>query len=723
MTNNRLTVAVAGNPNAGKSTLINALTNARLKVGNWPGVTVEKKEAELEYNGNSIRLVDLPGTYSLSPHTQEQIIAMDFLVHERPDVIVNVLDSTNLERNFYLSIQLLELGIPVIVVLNIYDEAQKKGYEIDIEAMEEMLGVKVIPTVSTKKAGHDELKKAIFDAAEKPSDHRPRQLNYGEDLEAAISSVQKNIKEAYPQLTQDYPSRWLALKLMEKDRHILPEVDVDINSILSGAAIEHLLNAHDSDMESITSEIRYAKAAGLTREILKKPVFAKTELTERIDRVVLNRVLGIPIFLAAMWLMFKLTFDISTPFVDWIDGVMAGPVSRWAEVVMVKIGASDWLVSLVTEGIIGGVGFVLVFVPVISAMMFFITFLEGCGYMARAAFVMDRAMHAMGLHGNSFIPMIVGFGCNVPAIYATRTLDNERDRKLTSLLIPLMSCGARLPVYVLFIGVFFTDSAGTVLWSIYLLGIVLSVIIGIAFKSTLFKGDAAMFILELPPYRIPTWKNLLVHTWEKAKHFIIKAGTTIMAASVLVWFLLNLPWGVDHTKDSLLGETGQIVAPLFEPLGFGTWEASSALITGIMAKEIVVGTMGIIYSSGPDEDLDETPAAIAEELKDIGSSFISATKEAVGNVVSTFGIASIGAEEDEEMLGLKPHIRKTFTPLSAYSFMVFVLIYMPCLVTAAAYKSEFGNWNMFIIATIYGLTLAWGMSFIVYNGGRFLGYT
>ncbi len=721
-TQKQVVIAVAGNPNSGKSTMINNLTNARLQVGNWPGVTVEKKEARLKYEDRLLRVVDLPGTYSLSPHTQEQVIARNFLVAEKPDVIVNVVDATNLERNFFLTIQLLELNIPIIIVLNIYDEAQKKGHHIDIEALQQLLGVKVITAVSTKKAGLETLKEVIIDAAENPSKYKPRQLFYGDDLESATSSLEKKIQKEYPHLAAAYPPRWLALKLIERDSQVLSQVDIDVDQLLCEPEIAHLQKAHSEDLEAITSEMRYAKAAGLTREILQKKVLRTTEFTEKVDKIVLNRVLGIPIFLAAMWFMFKLTFDISTPFVDWIDGVMAGPVSRWVETGLTSLGTSGWLISLITEGVIGGVGFVFVFVPVIAAMMFFITFLESCGYMARAAFVMDKAMHSMGLHGNSFIPMLLGFGCNVPGIYATRTLENETDRKLTSLLVPLMSCGARLPVYVLFIGVFFADSAGTVLWSIYLLGIVLAVVVGIIFRRTLFKGEKAMFILELPPYRIPTWRNLMVHTWEKSKHFIIKAGTTILAASVLVWFLLNLPWGVENPKDSLLGKTGQVIAPIFEPLGFGNWEASSALITGVMAKEIVVGTLGVIYASQPGEEEAAASPALSEELAEIGTSFFLAGREAIGNVVSTFGIATISAEEDDEMQGLKPHVRGTFTPLSAYSFMVFVLLYMPCLVTAAAFKHEFGNWNLFGICALYEFLLAWGVAFVVYQGGKLIGF-
>jgi len=354
-------------------------------------------------------------------------------------------------------------------------------------------------------------------------------------------------------------------------------------------------------------------------------------------------------------------------------------------------------------------------------MMFFITFLEGSGYMARAAFVMDRAMHSMGLHGKSFIPMLLGFGCNVPAIYATRTLENPRDKALTALLIPLMSCGARLPVYVLFVGAFFPSRSGTVLWSLYVLGIVLAVLMGILFKRTLFRGESPMFIMELPPYRMPSGKSLAIHTWEKGKHFLIKAGTYILAVSVLVWFLLNLPWGVEQKKDSYMGTVGQAIAPVFKPLGFGTWEAASSLVAGVIAKEIVVGTMGEIYVPGKVEAPAGPAPSLSEDLREIGTSFAEAGKNAFTNVFSTAGIKSLQAEEDEGTTGLRSVVSKTFTPLSAYAFMAFVLLYMPCIVAAAAFKHEFGTWKWFGVAFIYQTILAWSVALLIYQGGTILG--
>ena len=706
-----LVVAVAGNPNAGKSTLINAIAGSRLQVGNWPGVTVEKKEARFEMEGRSIRLVDLPGCYSLSPYSQEEIITRDYLVTEKPDLVINVVDATNLERNLYLTTQLLELGIPMIMALNIFDEAEAKGYKINTRQMEETLGIRVIPTSAVKRTGLENLLKAVISDTLTP----PRNLKYGEDIETVLAGLRDHLQRNHANLLDTYPQRWLLLKLMEGDNLVFKAANIPAGS-LPPKLFEHLQRAHGDDIEGLLADTRYALSAGLCREVLAKPEKRNIELTEKIDRIVLNRFLGIPIFAVAMWLLFKLTFDLSSPFSDWLDAMTGGPFKRWTTAVMNSIGAPDWTVSLINDGVIAGVGSVLVFVPVIFAMMFFITFLEGSGYMARAAFVMDRAMHAIGLHGKSFIPMLLGFGCNVPGIYATRTLENQKDKILTALLIPLMSCGARLPVYVLFAAVFFPDNAGTVIWTLYILGMLLAVLMGFIFKKTLFKGEAPMFIMELPPYRMPTFTSLMLHTWEKGKHFLIKAGTYIFAVSVLVWFMLNLPWGVEHKRDSCLGKAGAAIAPVFQPVGFGTWEAAASLITGVIAKEIVVGTMGEIYAPKKEEEKKETPT-LGEDLKEIAVSFFDAGKKAV----STLFYLPQKEEPEEDKSALKTALQQQFTPLTSFAFMAFVLLYMPCVVVGAAMRAEFGTWKWAGVAFVYSTVLAWTVALIIYQGGRFLG--
>lgn len=716
-----LTVAVAGNPNSGKSTLINAIAGSRLHVGNWPGVTVEKKEAIFKKGNQTIKLVDLPGTYSLSPYTQEEIIARDYLINEKPDVIINVVDATNLERNLYLTMQLVELGIPIILALNIFDECETKGYKIDIKKIEKMLGVKVITTIATQKAGLENLLTEIELFSFKTDNRVPVIQNYGNDIESAVSQIEELLKNPDLGITEEVNKRWLSLKLIEGDEIVIKEFGIKNHEEIINETCGHLLKAHDNDLESLITDTRYSLATGLTREVLSKPKLKKVELTDKIDRIVLNKYLGIPIFLAAMWLVFKFTFDVANPFVDWIDGVTAGPLSRYVTILLTAVSSPEWLISLATEGIIAGVGFVLVFVPVIFAMMFFITFLEGSGYMARAAFVMDKAMHGIGLHGKSFIPLLLGFGCNVPSIYATRTLENKRDKILTSLIVPFMSCGARLPVYVIFISVFFQNSAGLILWLLYTLGIVVAVLSGLLLKKTLFKGESPMFIMELPPYRMPTWKSLMIHTWEKGKHFLVKAGTYILAVSIFVWFLLNLPWGVENKKDSLLGLAGQTVAPVLEPIGFGNWEAASSLITGIIAKEIVVGTMAEIYVDEVEEGT-EQEFSFTDDMNEIGSGFLTAVQEAGINIISTFGIASISAEEEEGQDNLKGVIKTKFTPLAAFSFMVFVLLYMPCIITGVAYKQEFGTWKWYWVALLNGFGTAWIFSLLVYQVGSLFGW-
>jgi ferrous iron transport protein B len=714
-----LTIAVAGNPNAGKSTLINAIAGSRLSVGNWPGVTVEKKSASFDFQGRKIKMVDLPGTYSLSPYTQEEVIARDYLVREKPEVIINVVDATNLERNLYFTLQLLELGIPLVMALNMHDEAAAKGFRIDMGKMASILGCAVIPTVATTGEGVNHLMETAVGFAEASAAHRPGIISYGEDIENAIAAVAERLKDHPDVGTGHLPLRWMALKIIEGDTRAIEDHHAEQYTASTEEATRHLRTAHGEDLEALMADTRYGMAAGLTREALQKPEKRKRELTERIDAVVLNRYLGIPVFLVAMWLMFKLTFDISGPFTDWLDGVVTGPLPRWAVALLTTISAPAWIVSLVTEGMIAGVGAVLIFLPPIFAMMFFITLLEASGYMARAAFVMDRMMHSIGLHGKSFIPLLLGFGCNVPAIYATRTLENPRDKALTALIIPLMSCGARLPVYVVFTAAFFSACAGTVLWSLYLLGIVLAILVGFLFKKTLFRGEAPVFIMELPPYRMPTVKNLMIHTWEKGKHYLIKAGTWILAVSIFVWFGLNLPWGVDSKKDSYLGQTGQAIAPVFEPLGFGTWEAATSLLTGVVAKEIVVSTMGELYVPKAEEKK-EMPS-FGEDVREIVVSFGSAFVDAGKNVFSTFGVATMSTEAEEETAGLIKVLAKTFTPLSAYAFMAFVLLYLPCFIVLVAMRHEFGTWKWAGVTVAYQMVLAWVVAFIIYQGGSLLG--
>jgi len=715
-----LIVAVAGNPNCGKSTLINAIAGSKLHVGNWPGVTVEKKEAAIEFENAIIRFVDLPGCYSLSPYSQEEVIARDFLVHKKPDVILNVVDSTTLERSLNLTLQLLELEIPVVMAMNVMDELESKGAKIDISLLEELLSLPVIPTVAVKKQGIIPLLRTLTKYHEK-NKTQPH-FHFSEDIEEAVTKAEEYAKSHFSKKAGLFPPHWLALRLLENDREIRESHNMSIDPDSLDHITRHIKKLHSKDIEVFLNEERFALAHGVTTLVLKQTKENRQDMTDKIDKVLLNKWVGIPLFILSMWLLFKLTFDLSTPFVDWADTFVSGPLSRWFTVIMTGLHSPAWLLSLVVDGVIAGVGTVLVFLPTIFAMMFFITILEASGYLARVAFIMDNIMHKMGLHGKSFIPMLLGFGCNVPSVYATRTLESERDKQLTVLLIPLMSCSARLPVYVLFASAFFPHNKGTVIWSLYFLGILLAFVIGALFSRTLFKKHQSReFIMELPPYRMPSFANISSHAWEKSKHFLTKAGTYILAMSVIVWFLFYLPVGAAK-KDSYLGKVGAFVSPVFKPLGFGTWQASSALMTGGVAKEVVVSTMGTIYvpAAAATPSTNRVPTFV-EDLADTGKGFVFAIGNAVANFF-TFGSSTLNTKADPDNDSLRARLYRAFTPLSAYSFMVFVLLYMPCLALFVAMKDELKTWKWSFIALGYELILAWLMSFVIYQGGRLLGF-
>ncbi|MDP2853376.1 MAG: ferrous iron transport protein B [Smithellaceae bacterium] len=710
-TRKTLTIVVAGNPNAGKSTLINAIAGARLHVGNWPGVTVEKKSADFEYQGRRITLVDLPGTYSLSPYTQEEVIARDYLVHEKPDMIINVVDATNLERNLYFTFQLLELGIPLVMALNMHDEAIQKGFRIDTEKMESILGSAVIPTVATKHEGIDRLIETAIAFADDPDRHAPCAIRYGEDIEAAVKTVLGVLQE-YPQNNSNrLPKRWLTLKLMEGDELVVKESGIPADAPFLMKATRHLRQAHGEDIEALMADERYGLAAGLTREALQKPEKRKRELTERIDAVFLNRFCGMPLFLVLMYLVFALTFTLGEPPMGWIEKIFGWSGSiiagLWPE------GSESLLKSLLVDGIIGGVGGVIVFLPNILLLFLAIAILEDSGYMARVAFIMDRLMHKIGLHGKSFIPMLIGFGCSVPAIMATRTLENRRDRLTTMLVTPLMSCGARLPIYLLIIPAFFPPAwHAPMLWIIYVIGILLAVVTAKLLRSTLFKGESVPFVMELPPYRIPTPKGVLIHMWERGWLYLKKAGTIILGISILMWAMTTFPGlpdsdatrfekerqalqaevtdkeekdkkltsidnqaGEEALRYSITGRIGQAIEPVLKPLGFD-WKIGTALIGAFAAKEVFVAQMGIIYSVGKANEESET---------------------------------------------LREKLKSTYTPLIGFCIMLFCLISAPCMATIAVTGRESGSWKWAMLQ-LGGLTLlAYALTFIVFQTGSLLG--
>ena len=551
-------------------------------------------------------------------------------------------------------------------------------------------------------------------------------VDYGREAEEEIARLQAVIEKA-PALTALYSSRWLAIKLLEEDKEIIPKVEAveGGGAILAQAlkSVAHLRNVYGDDAETIVADRRYGFISGLIKEVVRRPAVDRLTLSDKIDKVVTNRVLGIPIFLVAMWFVFKMTAEVSGAYLDWVDGVIGGPITRWIVAILNLIGlGGTWFESLTVDGIIAGVGGVLVFVPVLLFLYFFLALLEDSGYMARAAFVMDRLMHALGLHGKSFMPMLIGFGCTVPAVYATRTLANEDDRKLTGFLAPMMSCGARLPVYAIFAAAFFPDNAGQFIFGLYLLGIVLAIVSGMVLKRTLFAGKPpSPFVMELPPYRLPTLKGILIHMWERSSVFVRKAATIIMAVSVILWFLMNIPWGVENPRDSLFGKGSAAIAPLLAPAGFGDWQAAGSLVTGFVAKEVVVGTMSQIYVGEAEEEEAEEPTTFFQDLGEIVVGFWGATVDTVKATFSLIpGVDLMGEEEEEEEdTALVQALQENYTPLSAVAFNVFVLLYVPCMVCVAAQRHEYGNkWTLF--NAVYLTALGWVVSTLIFQIGRLL---
>jgi ferrous iron transport protein B len=556
--------------------------------------------------------------------------------------------------------------------------------------------------------------------------NQPRfSLNYGPEIETEICRLIALMKEQLaPAPAGNW--RWLAVKLLEGEANIIARVEALNGGSMVMSQVEESRNrisrTYGDEADIAIADARYGYINGLARQVLDTSQVDRYTLTDRIDRLVTNRVLGLPIFLLVMYVIFKLVVEVSTPFTAWIDFTISGPISRWVSNLLIFAGAPAWLQSLIIDGVIAGVGSVLVFLPSLFVLYFFLTLLEDSGYMARAAFVMDKVMSFLGLHGKSFIPLILGFGCAVPAIYATRTLESRRDRLATGLLIPLMSCSARLPVYVVFGLAFFPAHADGLITSMYALGLIVAGLAGWVFTRTIFRnsGEAA-FVLELPPYRLPAWRGLLIHTWEKSKEFIHKAGTVILTVSILLWFLMNLPWGVAHQRDSYFGQASAAMAPLFKPAGFDQWQAAGALVAGSVAKEVVVSTLAQIYI-GDETATNLTATTLGQDVGQIMWGFGQATVDSGKTVLSLIpGINLIEPEEASEDTALSAALHSAFTPLAALAFVVFVLIYTPCVATLSAIRAEYG-WRWVWFSAFYQSALAWLMAVLVYQGGQFLGW-
>ena len=667
------TIALVGNPNSGKTTLFNAITGSNQHVGNWPGVTVEKKEGVFEFNGKTYNVVDLPGTYSLGAFSEDEIVARDFILKGNPDVVINVVDSTNIERNLYLTTQLLEMGVKVVVALNMIDEAEERNIKFDIQSLAKKLGAPVIPTIASKRKGLDELIKNSIELM-KIDGNFGANISYGKNLDNKV----KELKKLLDNKNLEYPSQWLAIKLLEGDQYIYELINnsKDLNFCDEFKNAIYTLENSKEDYELEIIDKRYEFIDNILETSVKLPINTTETRTDKIDKVITHKYLGLPIFALIMLLVFQLTFAVGEDLLGGLMGQGIKALGGIIENLLIGANSPNWIISFVTEGIIGGLGAVVEFVPLIVVLYMLMGILEDSGYMARAAYVMDNIMRALGLQGKTFISMIVGFGCNVPGIMATRTLENKKDRMIATLINPFMSCGARIPIYLTFIAAFFPKNGGLVLFLLYFLGILIALLMGKIFSKTLFKGEPSYFIMELPPYRLPTLRNVLRNMWDNVSGFLKRAGTTIFAVVTILWILSVLPIGVEpYSKNSMLGKIGLFLAPIFKPAGFGTWQAAVGLFAGIAAKEAVVATLGMVYA---------------------------------------------GVGEGAELVAA---IQNAFTPLTAASFMVMTLLYTPCAAVIGTVKKETNSYKWAIFIAVYTFAVGWLGAVLVFQIGKFLGFS
>lgn len=725
-------IAFAGNPNVGKSALINAIAGSKLKVGNWPGVTVEKKEAIFSYKGEEIKLVDLPGVYSLSPYTLEEKITRDFILEENPDVVVNVVDSTNLERNLYLTFLLKELEKPMIMALNFYDEFSKLNYKLSMKEFQDMIEVPAIPVSALKGTGIEELLESIINLSQTKDKRKKYSLPFDKTILSLIKEVEYKIltNEKLIPATKEYSKEFLAIKFLERDSHIIDKIKnkygVDTTGLFD-EEIEKLENKYDNDSETIFAEGRYGTVNGILARTFTTSIKSRLDFTDKIDKILLNRILGLPLFFLIMAGVMGFVFNGSAPFIDWVDGFFGDFVGKY--VGMLVEGTPEWLSSLIIDGIVGGVGGVLTFVPVMVFLYFFLAILEESGYMSRVAFLMDKIMRRLGLNGKAFVPMVIGFGCTVPAIYATRTLEDESSRKLTAAMSPFMSCGARLPVYGLFTAAFFGAKAGLVVVSIYLFGILVAILVGLGLKNLKgFKSENKALLIELPPYRIPSLKVILNSTWLRVFDYIKRAGTVILGIMMILWALTYFPNNGD-SNSSYIAKFGHTFAPIMKPTGFGDrWETVAAIPPSIAAKEVVVGFLAqalpLAEEEVVEEEVEET--TFSEDLAEQVKGFGGAVKDSVLGMLSldVGGLfATPDAEEIEEegkgivqaTANLWPN--DNLAPLRAYSFMVFILLVVPCVATLGAIKHEFG-WKYLGFVVSIMLVVPYIASTLIFQIGK-----
>ena len=666
-------LGLVGNPNSGKTSLFNELTGSTHYVGNWPGVTVDKKEGNIKGH-KDLKLVDLPGIYALSPYTPEEIVSREFVINDAPDAIINIVDSTNLERNLYLTTQLLEMGRPVVIALNMVDILEKSGSTVNADALSETLGVPVVFTSATKKRGIDELVNKASEIAAK--NELPKQvISFEEDVESKLQIIANDISGQVP----EHAKRWFAVKVLENDTAAIADLKLTGEQEKKYAEMcQELEAAKKDDIESIVAAQRYKAIKKIIQATVSKKNTEGLSTTDKIDRIVTSKIWGFPIFAAIIFLVYYVSITtIGTMGTDWVNEVLFGEIVPDAVGGFLEsMNVADWMSALVLDGIIAGVGAVLGFLPQMMMLFFMLAILEDSGYMARVAYLMDKLFRSFGLSGKSFIPLLIGTGCSVPAIMASRTIENEKDRKITVITTSFIPCGAKLPVIALIAGAMFPNS-GWLAPSMYFLGVATVVLSAIILKKTkMLAGDSSAFIMELPDYQVPSLKGLWIHTWDRAKHFVYKAATIIFLASIIVWFTSNFNWRFQmvDAADSVLADIGQVVAPIFAPLGWGDWRAAVAAVTGLIAKENIVGTFGVLYGFG---------------------------------------------EVSEEGMEIWSTLREHFTQLSAFSFLVFNMICVPCMAAVGSIRREMGSGKWTLIAVGFQTGLAYVMALIIYQLGMF----
>ena len=730
MSETQYRIGLVGNPNCGKTTLFNALTGSKQRVGNWPGVTVEKKTGEYRHRDVGFEVVDLPGTYSLDVVDREisldEKIARDFVHAGEADLIVNIVDAANLERNLYLTVQLAEMRVPLLVALNMVDVAEDKGMRVDAEALSRQLGCPVVPVVASRGIGIEALKQAMARAARE----QPRAsvvLEYAPPLDHAVAGLAARLHEAAD--ARGMAARWLAVRLLEGDDLARaaagPELAMEAQRRAEGLT---------EDIDILVADARYGLANHIARTVIEQVGQSGRDLTDRIDRIVLSRALGIPIFLMMMYLMFMFTINIGGAFIDFFDQAAGALFVDGFAVLLGALGAPEWLSVLLAKGIGGGLQTIATFIPIIGFLYLFLSALEDSGYMARAAFVMDRFMRWVGLPGKSFVPLIVGFGCNVPAIMATRTLEHRRDRLMTIAMAPFMSCGARLPVYVLFAAAFFPAGGQNIVFALYLIGIAVAVATGLALKHTLLRGEATPFIMELPPYHLPTVKGIVLSAWDRLKAFMFRAGRVIVPMVMVISFLNAVgtdgSFGNEDSERSVLAEVGRTIAPAFAPMGLTeeNWPATVGIFTGVLAKEVVVGTLNATYGALAAQEAgtakDEAPFSLGASLAAALATIPANLADALASWADPLGLAV--AEETEAFAEEQGISAGTFGAMAArfdgaagaFAYLLFILLYMPCAAaTAAVYQESGARWTLFVALWTTGL--AYGLATLYYQAANF----